>query len=160
LKATRGKEGSASGGRRWIAAAICAALAAVVWAVFGQTLRHEFVNYDDDQNVYENTAVAGGLNSGSVVWAFTHTQIDRWVPLSTLAHMLDCQLHGLNAGGHHRTSVILHTSAAILLFLMLLDATGALWRSAFVAAVFAVHPLRVEAVAWVSALQYPLSGVS
>jgi tetratricopeptide (TPR) repeat protein len=139
--------------------AICLGLIALVWAVFGGTLGYQFVNLDDNENVYENPVVSRGLNAGNVVWAFTHTQVSRWVPLSTLAHMLDCELYGLSPRGHHATCVLLHTAATVFLFLFLFEATGARWRSAFVAALFAIHPLRVEAVAWVSTLQYNLSGL-
>jgi protein O-mannosyl-transferase len=138
---------------------VCLALAALILAVFGQTFRHEFVNLDDNENVYENPVVSKGLSVANTVWAFTHTQVSRWVPISTLAHMMDSELYGIRAGGHHLTCVLLHTATAIFLFLFLFEATAAFWRSAFVAAVFAIHPLHVEAVAWVSALQYALSGM-
>ena len=82
--------------------------------------------------------------------AFTRPHADNWHPLTTLSHMLDCGLYGLNAGGHHATNVVLHTIAALLLFHVLRQMTGAFWKSAIVAALFAVHPLHVESVAWVS----------
>ena len=129
---------------------VCVFLIAAVWVVFGQTLRHEFVNYDDDVYVYNNPAVAGGLTLQGIEQAFTHGSHANWDPLTTMSHMLDCQLYGLNSGGHHLTNVLLHAATAILLFLVLRQMSGALWRSAFVAAVFAVHPLRVESVAWVT----------
>jgi len=94
--------------------------------------------------------VIAGLNMKGIEWAFTHTVVDRWAPLTVIAHMFDCQLYGLWAGGHLLTNVLLHTATTILLFLVLWQMTAALWRSAFVAAVFAVHPLHVEAVSWVS----------
>lgn len=134
-------------------------LVALVWVVFGQTLNHEFVNLDDNENVYENPVVTKGLSGSNVVWAFTHTQVSRWVPLSTLAHMFDCEIYGLAPRGHHLTSVLLHAAATVFLFLFLEAATAASWPSGFAAALFAIHPLRVEAVAWVSALQYTLSGM-
>src|SRR5690606_36107835 len=114
---------------------------ALVWIVFGQTIGHGFVSLDDNENVYENPVVSQGLSLEAARWAFTHTQVSRWVALSTLAHMADAEIHGMWAGGHHPTCVLLHTAATVLLFLFLRAATGAVGRSAFVAAVFAVHPL-------------------
>jgi tetratricopeptide (TPR) repeat protein len=138
---------------------VCGALGVLVWVVFGQTLEHGFVNYDDDAYVYQNTVVARGLTVDGVVWAFTRSHAENWHPVTWLSHMLDCQVYGLAPGGHHLTSVLLHAAASVLLFLVLLQMTGALWRSAFVAAVFAVHPLRVESVAWVSERKDVLSAV-
>ena len=145
--------------RKWIAGGICALLAALVWTVFGQTRGFEFVNYDDDANVYGNSEVAAGLTLHGLVWAFSHTQVGHWDPLTTLSHMLDGQLFGLDPGGHHLGNVLLHGAAAILLFLVLWRMTSALGRSAFVAAVFAIHPLHVESVAWVTERKDVLSGV-
>ena len=138
---------------------VCLLLAAIVWIVFGQTLRHEFVNYDDNDYVYENPRVAAGLTSDGIQWAFSAVYAHNWHPLTTLSHMLDCQLYGLQPWGHHRTNVWLHATAVILLFLALRRLTGALWRSALVAALFAVHPLRVESVSWISERKDVLSGV-
>jgi tetratricopeptide (TPR) repeat protein len=123
---------------------------AAIWVVFGQTLGYGFVNCDDDLYVYENPVVQKGLTWEGFRWALTYGQIGHWHPLTWLSHMLDCQLYGLQAGGHHLTNLLLHTATAILLFLVLRQMTGFLWRSAFVAAVFAIHPLRVESVAWVA----------
>ena len=134
-------------------------LAAITFAVFGQTLHHEFINFDDNDYVYENPVVARGLTFKGIVWAFTQTQSANWHPLTWLSHMLDCQLYGLHPGGHHLTNVLLHTATVIALFLVLRQMTGALWRSAFVAAVFAIHPLRVESVAWVAERKDVLSGL-
>ena len=134
-------------------------LAAIIWAVFGQTLHFGFVNFDDDTYVYENPEVSQGLTLRGIVWAFTHFHSFNWHPLTWISHMLDCQFYGLNPGGHHLTNVLLHTTATILLFLILRQMTGALWRSAFVAAVFAIHPLRAESVAWVAERKDVLSGV-
>jgi len=131
----------------------------LVFVVFGQTLWHGFVNYDDDSNVSNNAMVAKGLTLPGIVWSFTHAQAAFWSPLTTLSHMLDCQLYGLNAGGHHLTNVLLHGASVILLFLVLRRMTGCFWRAAFVAAVFAIHPLRVESVAWVSERKDVLSGL-
>lgn len=124
-------------------------LTVLVVVVFGQTLRHEFVNYDDNNYVYNNPRVVRGLSFDNLAWAFSHVHSNNWHPLTTLSHMLDCQLFGLNPTGHHAMNVLLHAAAAILLFGILREMTGSFWRSAFVAAVFAVHPLRVESVAWV-----------
>jgi protein O-mannosyl-transferase len=135
---------------RWQLAGICLVLAAMSFAVFGQTLRHEFVNFDDGAYVYYNAKVAGGLSLKGLAWVFTHADCASYHPLTMLSLMADYQLHGLHAGGYHFTNVALHTASVILLFLVLRQMTGALWRSAFVAAVFAIHPLRVESVAWVA----------
>jgi len=143
----------------WLSFAVCLLLALAVWFVFGQTLRHGFVSYDDNVYVYDNPAVARGLSWNGVVWAFTHSQSVTWHPLTTLTHMLDCQLYGLHPGGHHLTNVLLHTATAILLFLTLRNMTGAFWPAAFVAGVFAIHPLRVESVAWVAERKDVLSGL-
>ncbi len=138
---------------------ICIALAALSWLVFGQTLWHDFVNYDDPRYVYENTNITEGLSISGIVWAFTHIHSMNWHPLTTISHMLDCQLYGLKAGWHHFTNVLLQSIAVMLLFVGLLQMTGAFWRSAFVAAVFAIHPLRVESVAWIAERKDVLSGV-
>jgi protein O-mannosyl-transferase len=145
--------------RGWLTIGICVILAGLTWLVFGQTLWHDFINYDDPRYVYENTRITGGLSVSGIAWAFTHIHSLNWHPLTTLSHMLDCQLYGLNAGWHHFTNVLLHTLAAILLFLALQQMTNAVWRSAFVAAVFAIHPLRVESVAWIAERKDVLSGV-
>jgi len=145
--------------RRWVTIGICICLAALTWVVFGQTLRYDFINYDDPRYVYEDTNITNGVSFSGISWAFTHIHSMNWHPLTTISHMLDCQLYGLKAGWHHFTNVLLHTVAAILLFLALQRMTGALWRSAFVAALFAIHPLRVESVAWVAERKDVLSGV-
>jgi protein O-mannosyl-transferase len=145
--------------RCWLTIGICLSLAVLIWLVFGQTLWHDFVNYDDPRYVYENTKITDGLSISGIAWAFTHIHSMNWHPLTTISHMLDCQLYGLKAGGHHFTNVLLHIVAVMLLFLGLLQMTGVFWRSAFVAAVFAIHPLRVESVAWIAERKDVLSGV-
>src|SRR5438270_1593924 len=135
------------------------ALVAITWLLFGQTLGHDFVNFDDHVYVYENPSITRGLSIDGVISAFTDTHARNWHPLTTISHMLDCQLYGLEAGRHHFTNVLLHTIAVLLLFLVLKQMTGAFWRSAFVAAMFAVHPLHVESVAWVSERKDVLSAV-
>lgn len=138
---------------------ICLFLTAITWVVFAPTLHAEFINYDDQTYVYQEPKVTSGLSIQGLIWAFTHFHSENWHPLTTISHMLDCQIYGLNPGGHHFTNVLLHTLAVILLFLVLRQMTGAMWRSAFVAAVFAIHPLRVESVAWVSERKDVLSAV-
>ena len=145
--------------QRWRVPAVCLVLAAISFAVFGRTLTHEFVDFDDSDYVYDNPVVARGLTRNGIVWAFTHVHSANWHPLTWLSHELDCQIYGLNPAGHHLTNVLLHTATVILLFLILRQMTGAFWRSAFVAAVFAIHPLRVESVAWVAERKDVLSGL-
>jgi tetratricopeptide (TPR) repeat protein len=144
---------------RWQVVGVCVGLTVLTWLVFGQTLWHDFINYDDPRYVYENTNITSGLSLSGIAWAFTHIHSMNWHPLTTISHMLDCQLYGLLPGWHHFTNVLLHTVAVILLFLALQQMTGTLWRSAFVAAVFAIHPLRIESVAWIAERKDVLSGV-
>ena len=129
---------------------VCLFLVLTVLAVYWQVGNHEFVNYDDDQYVTENQHVQAGLTLKSITWAFTSTHASNWHPLTWLSHMLDCQIYGLNPRGHHFTSVFFHILNSILLFLVFKRMTGAFWKSAFVAALFALHPLHVESVAWVA----------
>ncbi len=138
---------------------ICVFLATITWLVFGQTLGHGFVNYDDPQYVYNNVQVTSGLTLHGLTWAFTHSHFNNWHPLTWLTHMLDWQLYERKAGGHHLTNLLLHTAGVLFLFLVLAQMTGALWRSAFVAAIFAIHPLHVESVAWIAERKDVLSGI-
>src|SRR5882724_1262562 len=138
---------------------VCLGLVAVTWAVFGQTLTHDFVNFDDHVYVYENPLVIRGFSTEGIIGAFTHTHARNWHPLTTVSHMLDCQLYGLNAGRHHLTNIILHTISVLLLFLVLKQMTGAFWQCAFVAALFAIHPLHVESVAWIAERKDVLSAM-
>ena len=138
---------------------VCVGLMAVTWAVFAQTLTHDFVNFDDHVYVYENPLVIRGLSTEGIISAFTHTHARNWHPLTTISHMLDCQLYGLKAGGHHFTNVILHTISVLLLFLVLKQMTEALWQSVFVATLFAIHPLHVESVAWIAERKDVLSAM-
>ena len=154
----RSRETSETRNRRLVLG-ICLGLAAMTWLVFGQTLHFQFVNFDDGAYVFKNPQVARGLTSEGIAWAFTHVHAANWHPLTWLSHMLDCQFYGLDAGWHHFTNVLLHMATALLLFLLLRRMTGALWRSAFVAAVFAIHPLRAESVAWVAERKDVLSGL-
>ncbi len=129
---------------------ILAALILGTWLVFGQTLGHGFVSYDDSGYVYQNEIVSRGLTIAGLKAAFLQPHARNWHPLTTISHMVDCQLFGLEPGGHHLVSVLLHIGAALLLFEVLGRATGASWRAALVAGLFAIHPLRAESVAWIA----------
>ncbi|MEY2481408.1 MAG: protein O-mannosyl-transferase [Verrucomicrobiota bacterium] len=139
--------------------AVCFGLIAITWFVFGQTRTFPFINYDDPEYIFEVPEINHGLTSHGLAWAFTNLPSPNWYPLTNISHMVEARFYGMNAGGYHLTNVILHTMAAILLALFLWQSTGALWRSAFVAALFAIHPLRVESVAWVVERKDVLSGV-
>ena len=156
--ASVGSPKAKSSARRQVLGA-CFFLVAITWLVFGQTVRYDFVEYDDNEYVYANPTITSGLTSYGIIRAFSGRHSGNWHPLTTLSHMLDCQLWGLRAGGHHFTSILLHTIAVVLLFLVLKQMTGAIWQSAFVAALFAIHPLRVESVTWISERKDVLSGV-
>jgi protein O-mannosyl-transferase len=139
--------------------AICVVIVALIWVVFGQTLGHDFVNFDDKTYVYGNSLVSAGLSWHGLGRAFVDTYTKNWHPLTLISHMIDCQFYDLKAGGHHFTNVLLHTAAAVLLFLWLHSITGRLWSSAFATAIFAIHPLRVESVAWVAERKDVLSAL-
>ena len=119
-------------------------------ALYWPALRCDFINYDDDLYVTSNSHVQNGLTLANLQWAFCHPVASNWHPVTMLAHMLDCQLFGLKPWGHHLTSVLLHALNSLLVFLLFRRLTGAMWRSLLVAALFAVHPLHVESVAWVA----------
>jgi tetratricopeptide (TPR) repeat protein len=129
---------------------VCGALIALVLLVFAPVRHHEFLFFDDPLLVTQRPEVLRGLTWENVRWAFTNGWGCNWHPITWLSHMLDIQLFGLDAGGHHLTSVLLHAANAVLLFLVLQLMTGQAAPSAFVAALFAVHPLHVESVAWVA----------
>ena len=129
---------------------VCGFLVLAVLAVFSRVLHCGFVDYDDGNYVFSNQEVQHGLTVRSVRWAFTTGASSNWHPLTWLSHETDVELYRLKPAGHHLTSLLLHTANAVLLLLILNRMTGALWRSAFVATMFALHPLRVESVAWVS----------
>jgi len=154
-----------SGGRpaglsdRWTVPGVCIFLAVATWLVFGQTVHYGFINFDDNLYVYENPAVSGGLTLKGIAAMFTHVECNFYHPLTMISLMLNDQLDGLQPGGYHLANVLLHTLSAILLFLVLRGMTGMTWRSAFVAAVFAIHPLHVESVAWVAERKDVLSGL-
>jgi tetratricopeptide (TPR) repeat protein len=119
-------------------------------AVYSQVLHFDFVNFDDPDYITNNSHVRQGITADGIEWALTSTDAANWFPVTRLSHMLDVQLFGLDAGWHHLTNVLFHTLATLLLFAFLHRATGARWPSAFVAFVFALHPLHVESVAWVA----------
>jgi protein O-mannosyl-transferase len=137
---------------------VCLLLALVTLGVFLPVGWHDFVNYDDSDYVTANAHVQTGLKWSNVTWAFVTGHASNWHPLTWLSHMLDCQLFGQRAGAHHLVSVGFHILNTLLLFMVFRRMTGALWRSAFVAAVFALHPLHVESVAWASERKDVLSG--
>jgi tetratricopeptide (TPR) repeat protein len=128
----------------------CLFLTAMVFVVYGQVYKHKFINADDPDYVTQNEQVQKGLSRESIAWAFTTFHASNWHPLTWLSLMLDYQLFGLNAGGFHITNVLLHTANTLLLFLILRQMTGAIYRSCFAALLFAIHPLHVESVAWVA----------
>jgi len=138
---------------------ICLSLAAMIVIVYWPVYRFEFINYDDNVNVSANPHVQRGLTADSVVWAFTTTEVDYWRPLTYLTHMLDWQVYGAYAGGHHCTNVLLHLVNTLLLFAVLTRMTGTVGPSAFVAGLFALHPLHVASVAWVTERKDVLSGL-
>ncbi len=129
---------------------ICLLLTAAVLAVFWRALDCDFVNYDDNTYVTSNADVQRGLTRQSFLWAWRSAAASNWHPLTWLSHMADVDLYGLSPRGHHLTNVLLHAANAVLLFLVLRSLTGAIGRSAMVAALFALHPLRVESVVWIS----------
>ena len=146
-------------GRQWEKWVVCLLLGALVVVVFWPAVHCNFVDFDDKDYVLSNTNIQHGLNWASIQWAFTTAHSSNWHPLTWLSHILDCQLYGLAPAGHHFTSLLLHLANALLLFLLLNRLTGALWPSAFVAAMFALHPLRVESVVWISERKDVLSSL-
>jgi Flp pilus assembly protein TadD len=129
---------------------ICMALMLITAAVFYQVCTYDFVNYDDPAYVYENPNIQAGITPKAIKWALTAGYASNWHPLTWLSHMLDWQLFGPKAGGHHLTNLIFHIANTLLLFIVLKQMTHRIWPSAFVAALFALHPLHVESVAWVT----------
>jgi tetratricopeptide (TPR) repeat protein len=125
-------------------------LAFVTLLAYMPVAHHTFVLYDDGDYITENRVVQNGLTWAGIKWAFTTWHASNWHPLTWISHMMDCQWFGINAGGHHLVSALIHAVNAALLFILLLRLTGAFWPCAFVAALFAWHPLHVESVAWAS----------
>jgi tetratricopeptide (TPR) repeat protein len=129
---------------------VCVLLITATLAVFWRVNSHDFVNLDDPPYITENPHVQEGLSRKSVVWAFNSTEVGLWMPLTWLSFMLDFELYELHAGGYHLTNLLFHLASTLLLFVILKQTTGGRWQSAFVAALFALHPLHVESVAWVT----------
>ena len=129
----------------WLVAVL---LGLVTIALYWPTTGHDFVNFEDTRYVYQNAHVQSGLNWQSIQWAFANLDVGLWHPLTWVSHMLDCQWYGLRPGWHHLTSLLLHAANTVLLFIVMRRMTGTLWRCALVAALFALHPLHVESVAW------------
>jgi len=134
--------------RNQLRGVICLALALVTAVLYWPLLHHGFVTLDDEAYITANPNVQSGLTGPGLIWAFQIGYAAYWHPLTWISHMLDCQLYGLNPAGHHLTSLLFHIANTLLLFAWLSRLTGAMWRSAFVAALFAWHPLHVESVAW------------
>lgn len=129
---------------------VCLFLVIAILVVYWQVRNHTFVNFDDGSYILNNPHIRDGLNLEGIAWAFSFPGFDYWHPLTWLSHMLDCHLYGLKAGMHHQISVILHILNSMLLFLVFKKMTGAIWRSALVAGLFAIHPMNVESVAWLA----------
>jgi len=129
---------------------ICLFLGLFTLAVYWQVENHEFLDYDDNDYITENHHIMRGVTFENMAWAFTAEVSSNWHPLTLLSHMLDCQLYGLDSGSHHVTNLFFHITNTLLLFFVLKRMTDALWQSAFVAALFALHPLHVESVAWIA----------
>ncbi len=141
----------------WEIPAICALLTLVTAAVYFSLASYPFINLDDTIYVSENPHVQAGVSWQTITWAMTTGDTGNWHPLTWLSHALDCQLYGLDAGAHHVTSLVIHVVNVLLLFLLLARATGMTGRSALVAALFALHPLNVESVAWIAERKNVLS---
>ncbi len=129
---------------------VCLFLLLSTLAVYWQIRKYEFVSYDDTFYVTNNSFVRSGLSSESLIWALTTGHASNWHPVTWLSHILDVELYGMNPGSHHLTNLLFHIANTLLLFFVLKQMTGVLWQSSFVAALFALHPLHVESVAWVS----------
>jgi tetratricopeptide (TPR) repeat protein len=125
-------------------------LAIGTWITFSPVIGNQFINYDDPEYVTKNPHVNSGLSVNNAAWAFTTVYAANWHPLTWLSHMLDVSMFGLNPGWHHGVSLLLHVGNVVLLFYLLLRMTGSVWRSGFVAAFFALHPLHVQSVAWIA----------
>src|SRR5215510_7012030 len=136
---------------------LCLLIALATLVVYNGVSRNGFINLDDNLYLIQNQHVHEGLTLNTVKWALTAYEVDNWHPLTWMSFALDWQLFGRNAGGHHYVSALLHALNAVLLFLLLESVTGFTWRSFFVAALFAVHPINVESVAWAAERKNVLS---
>jgi tetratricopeptide (TPR) repeat protein len=136
---------------------ILLALAVVTFAIYAQVIGHQFITLDDPTYIQENPMVNRGVTGAGLAWAFTTFHATNWHPLTWISHMVDCQLFGMNAGRHLLVNALIHTANTLLLFCFLLRTTRARWPSALVAALFALHPLHVESVAWASERKDTLS---
>lgn len=135
---------------RYIRTLTALGLSALTILLYRQVQFHDFVNFDDFEYVVNNPNVRFGLSVGNIWWAFTNSYSFNWHPLTWISHMVDCGMFGLNPGAHHMSNLLLHTANSVLLFYVLHRMTRTHWRSAFVAGLFAIHPLHVESVAWIS----------
>ena len=136
---------------------ICTFLIVATLAIYWQVQNHEFLNFDDKLYVAENPNIQSGLTFENMVWALTESYAANWHPVTWVSHTLDLELYGLDPSGHHMTSLLIHIANTLLLFGVLMKMTGALWRSAMVAALFALHPINVESVAWIAERKNVLS---
>ncbi|PYJ57106.1 MAG: hypothetical protein DME82_03260 [Verrucomicrobia bacterium] len=132
-------------------------LAVVTLAIYAQVIGHQFITLDDPTYIQENSMVNHGLTRAGLAWAFTTFHVANWHPLTWISHMIDCQFFGMNAGGHLLVNALIHAANTLLVFWFLLRTTHARWPSALVAALFALHPLHVESVAWASERKDTLS---
>jgi len=138
---------------------ICIGIIAATLVAYEPIRHNGFVTYDDGHYIYDNPLITAGISWQSLGQAFTKPHFFMWHPLTTISHIMDCQFFGLNPLGHHLVSVLIHIANALLLFLILRNITGTTWASAFVAAVFVLHPIQVESVAWASERKTVLSGL-
>jgi len=136
---------------------ICIFLIVATFCVYSQVQDHEFINFDDDKLITESSLVQAGLTNENIIRVFTTTHFGAWLPITSISYMLDYQLYGLNPKGYLLTNLFFHIANSLLLFLVLFRLTGAIWQSAFVAAMFAFHPLNVESVAWLAERKNVLS---
>jgi tetratricopeptide (TPR) repeat protein len=145
--------------KHWRVAAICLGLVVITWIIFGRAVGFGFLNYDDSYYVYQNPSISDGFTRTGLGRAFAQPLVGNWHPLTSISLMLDAEWSGLNPSGYHFTNIFLHTIAVLLLLFALKGMTGTIWRSAFVAALFAIHPLRAESVVWISERKDVLSAV-
>ncbi len=138
---------------------ICLLLTLITLAVYGQVRDHNFVNFDDNGYIYENPRVKTGVTPDNIAWAFTKLHESNWHPLTWISHMIDCEIYGMDPGRHHAANLFIHICNTLLLFLAMHRLSGALWRSAWLAALFSLHPLQVESVAWISERKNLLCGL-